>query len=125
MFAAGSLACNLTMLLCVRQELWGVLEQLQSMRSEGECSVRLVVNSRMDLGGAVGGAAEIHIGALPAADAQKLLLLHGDPEAQWELGQAAQLAEICGGNPLALTLVGQAIAAGRCSPKVRSHLPCT
>jgi hypothetical protein len=77
-----------------------------------------VVNSRMDLGGGLGGADQIHLGAMPAADAQLLLLLHGGKEAQWEEGQAAQLVEMCGGNALALTLVGGVIVARRCTPQV-------
>jgi hypothetical protein len=102
----------------VRQELWDVLDVLLALSVAGARSVRLVVNSRMDLGGGLAGADQIHLGALPAADAQQLLLLHGGKEAQWETGQAAQLAEMCGGNPLALTLVGGVIAARRCTPKV-------
>jgi hypothetical protein len=115
-----SLAFDLTMLLCMFQELWRVLVALHNMSSKGERSVRLVVNSRMDLGGGLGGAPQIHLGALPAADAQQLLLLHAGQEVRWEEGQAAKLAEMCGGNPLALTLVGGLIAARRCTPKVRS-----
>jgi hypothetical protein len=110
------------MIVLIRQELWGVLGALHSMSSEGERSVRLVVNSRMDLGGALGGAPQIHLGALPAADAQELLLLHAGQEARWGEGQAAQLAEMCGGNPLALTLVGGIIATRRCTPKVRCRV---
>jgi hypothetical protein len=108
--------------VAMRQELWGVLEELQKMACKGERIMRLVVNSRMDLGGGLGGGDQIHLGALPAADAQQLLLLHGGKEAQWEKGQAAQLAGLCGGNPLALTLVGGLIAARRCTPKVRYQL---
>jgi hypothetical protein len=100
------------------QELWDVMEELLSMSMHRERSVRLVVNSRMELGGGLGGADHIHLGALPAADAQELLQLHAGKEAQWGVGQAAQLAEMCGGNPLALTLVGGLIAAQRCTPKV-------
>jgi hypothetical protein len=98
------------------------MEELLSMMSvEGERCVRLVVNSRMELGGGLGGADQIHLDALPAADAQELLQLHAGKEAQWKPGQAAQLAEMCGGNPLALTLVGGLIAARRCTPKVCRH----
>jgi hypothetical protein len=98
-----------------------VLEALQRMSAGGERSVRLVVNSRMDLGGDLGGADQLHLGALPAADAQELLLLHAGKEAQWTTGHAAQLAQMCGSNPVALTLVGGAIAARRCTPKVGCH----
>jgi hypothetical protein len=100
------------------QELCDVLDILLTLSVEGERSVRLVVNSRMDLGGGLRGADQIHLGAMPAADAQQLLLLHGGKEAQWEEGQAAKLADMCGGNALALTLVGGIIAARRCTPKV-------
>jgi hypothetical protein len=95
-----------------------MLEDLQAMSLEGNRCVRLVVNSRMDLGGGLGGAPQIHLGALPAADAQQLLLLHAGRELRWEEGQAMQLAEMCGGNALALTLVGGVLAARRCAPKV-------
>jgi hypothetical protein len=100
-----------------------VLGVLHSMSSEGERKVRLVVNSRMDLGGGLGGAPHIHLEALPTADAQELLLLHAGQEAQWGEGQAVQLAEMCGGNPLALTLVGGLIAARRCTPEVHCRVP--
>jgi hypothetical protein len=95
-----------------------VMEELLSMSMHREHSVRLVVNSRMELGGGLGGAPQIHLGAQPAANAQELLQLHAGKEAQWGMGQAAQLAEMCGGTPLALTLVGGLIAARRCTPKV-------
>jgi hypothetical protein len=91
------------------------------MSLEGEPCVRLVVNSRMDLGGGLGGAAQIHLGAMPPADAQQLLLLHAGQELCWKEGQAAQLAEMCGGNALALSLVGGVLAARRCTPKVCSE----
>jgi hypothetical protein len=55
---------------------------------------------------------------MPAADAQQLLLLHAGQEVHWEEGQAAQLAEMCGGNALALSLVGGFLAARRCTPQV-------
>jgi hypothetical protein len=105
------------------QELWDVLEALLAMNLGGERRVRLVVNSRMDLGGGLGGADQIHLAALPADDAQQLLRMHGGPEVNWEDGQAAQLVEMCGCNALAVTLVGGLLAARRCTPKVRSHYP--
>jgi hypothetical protein len=105
-------------LTALHQELWEVLEELQAISLEGERSVRLVVNSRMDLGGGLGGAPQIHLGAMPTADAQQLLLLHAGQEVEWEEGQAAQLAEMCGGNALALSLVGGLLAARRCTSKV-------
>jgi hypothetical protein len=101
------------------QELWDVLETLLAMNLGGERRVRLVVNSRMGLGGGLGGADQVHLAALAAADAQELLLMHAGQEARWEGGQAAQLVAICGGNALALTLVGGLLAACRCTPKVR------
>jgi hypothetical protein len=102
----------------LHQELWEVLEELQAMSVEGERCVRLVVNSRMDMGGGLGGAAQVHLGAMPAEDARRLLLLHAGHEVRWEGGQAAQLVEMCGGNALALSLVGGILAARRCTPKV-------
>jgi hypothetical protein len=71
------------------------------------------------LGGGLGGADQIHLAALPTADAQELLRTHGGPELDWEDGQAAQLAEMCGRNALAITLVGGLLAARRCTPKAR------
>jgi hypothetical protein len=102
----------------LHQELWEVLEELHAMTLEEERSVRLVVNSRMDLGGGLGGAPQVHLGGMPAADAQQLLLLHAGQEVRWEEGQAAQLAEMCSGNALALSLVGGILAARRCTAKV-------
>jgi hypothetical protein len=94
---------------------------LLEMNMRGKRSVRLVVSSRMDLGGGLGGADQIHLEPLPAADAQQLLLMHGGQEVEWEDGHAAQLVEMCGGNALALTLVGGLLAARRCTPKVRGE----
>jgi hypothetical protein len=85
--------------------------------------VRLVVNSHMDLGGGLEGAAQIHLGAMTDADAQQLLL-HAGEEVRWEEGQAAQLVEMCCGNALALSLVGEVLAARRCIPKVRCTNGC-
>jgi hypothetical protein len=93
------------------------------MSGAGERRVRLVVNSRMALGRGLGGAPQIRLGALPAEDAQQLLLMHSGKEVQWGEGQAAHLAEVCGGNPLALTLVGGLLASERCSPQVRCCRP--
>jgi hypothetical protein len=95
-----------------------VLEALLSMNAGGMRRVRLVVNTRMALGGGLWGADQIYLAALPAADARQLLLMHTGQEVEWEDGQAAQLADICGGNALALTLVGGLLAARRCTPKV-------
>jgi hypothetical protein len=103
---------------CLFQELWHVLEALLAMNQGGTRKVRLVVNTRMSLGAGLGGADQIHLAALPAADAQELLLMHGGQEVEWEDGQAMQLVEICGGNALAVTLVGGLLAARRCTPKV-------
>jgi hypothetical protein len=96
-----------------------VLTALLHMNLGGERSVRLVVNSRMDLGGGLEGADQIHLEALPASDARQLLMVHAGQEVRWEGGQAAQLVEICRGNALALTLVGGLLAARRCTPEVR------
>jgi hypothetical protein len=110
---------HLIPLFAILQALWDVMEELLSMTSvEGKRSVRLVVNSRIGLGGGLAGADQVHLGGLPDVDAQKLLQLHAGKDAQWKLGCAAQLAEMCGGNPLALTLVGGLIAARRCTPEV-------
>jgi hypothetical protein len=100
------------------QELWDLLGALLHMNMGGQRSVRLVVNSRMDLGGGLEGASQIHLEALPAADGRQLLMVHGGQEVRWEDGQAEQLVEMCRGNALALTLVGGLLAARRCTPKV-------
>jgi hypothetical protein len=100
-----------------------VLEALLSMNRGGVRRVRLVVNSRMELGGGLWGADQILLAALPAADAQELLRMHGGREVRWEEGQALQLVEMCGCNALALTLVGGLLAARRCTPEVRCY-PC-
>jgi hypothetical protein len=105
----------------MHQDMWGVLEELLAMNLGGQHSVRLVVCSRIGLGGGLGGADQILLAALPAADAQQLLLQHSGKEVEWGQGQAAQLVEICGGNALALTLVGGLLAAHRCTPKVRLY----
>jgi hypothetical protein len=107
----------------LHQELWEVLVALLAMNHGGTRKVRLVVNSRMSLGGGLEGADQIYLAALPAADAQELLLMHAGQEVRWEGGQAAQLAEMCGGNALALTLVGGLLAARRCTPKVLFLMP--
>jgi thiamine monophosphate synthase len=103
----------------LHQALWEVLGGLQAMSLEGERSVRLVVTSRMDLAGRLGGAPQVHLGSMPAADAQQLLLLRAGKDVRWKEGHAAQLAEMCGGNALAFTLVGGVFATSRCTPKVR------
>jgi hypothetical protein len=99
-----------------------VLEELHKMSLEGECCVRLVVNSRMELGGGLDGADQIHLGALHPEDAQELLQLHGGKEVQWK-EYHVDLVQICEGNPLALTLVGGLIAARRCTPEVPHQVP--
>jgi hypothetical protein len=109
----------LTGLVALHQELWDVLEALLTMNQGGVRRARLVVNSRMSLGGGLGGADQIYLAALPAADAQELLLMHGGKEAEWGDGETAQLVEICGCNALALTLVGGLVSARRCTPAVR------
>jgi hypothetical protein len=101
------------------QELRAVLLELLAMSQAGERRVRLVVNLRMALGQGLGGAPQILLGGLPAADAQQLLLMHSGKGVQLE--QAEELAEGCGGNPLALTLVGGLLASQRCTPQVRCH----
>jgi hypothetical protein len=103
------------------QELWDVMEALLSMNAGGVRRVRLVVNTRMALGGGLGGADQIHMAALSPADSQELLLVHAGQEVAWKDGQAMQLVEICGGNALALTLVGGLLSARRCTPKVLSR----
>jgi hypothetical protein len=104
--------------VALHQELWYVLETLLKMNMGGVRRVRLVVNSRMALGGGLGGADQVYLSALHAAAAQELLQMHAGQEVVWEEGQAMQLAQICVGNALALTLVGGLLAARRCSPKV-------
>ena len=95
-----------------------MLGALLGMNHGGTRRVRLVVNSRMELGGGLGGADQILLAALPAADAQELLLMHGGQEVEWEDGQAGQLVEMCGCNALAVALVGGLLAARRCTPEV-------
>jgi hypothetical protein len=98
-----------------------MLEVMLGMNQGAERSVRLMVNSRMDLGGGLAGADHIHLGPLPPADAQKLLMTHGGQDVVWEDGEALQLVEMCGCNALALTLVGGLLAARRCTPKACPH----
>jgi hypothetical protein len=99
------------------------MEALLGMNTGGVRRVRLVVNTRMSLGGGLGCADQIHLAALLPADAQELLLMHTGQDVRWEDGQAMQLVEICGGNALAVTLVGGLLTAGRCTPKVRGLSP--
>jgi hypothetical protein len=113
------LALHQTPFAC-RQELWGVWKALLKMNVRGQRSVRLVVNTRVDLGGGLAGADQIHLGPLPVADAEQLLRLHCGKGVQWEEGQAAELAEnVCRCHPYALTIIGGFLAARRCTPQVR------
>jgi hypothetical protein len=105
----------------MHQELWDVLHGLLAMIRRGQHSVRLMVNSRIDLGGRLHGAPHIRLGALPDADAEQLLLLRAGEHVQWEEGQALQLVEMCGNNALALTVVGGLLAARSTNPEVSGN----
>jgi hypothetical protein len=97
---------------------------LLRMNRGGERSVRMVVSSRVDLGGGLEGADQIHLAPLSVADAEQLLLMHSGQGVQWREGEAAHLAEgVCGRHPYALTLVGGLLAARRLmSPQVATQV---
>ena len=75
------------------------------------------MTSRCHIGGGLQGAVQLHLAKLTQHDAAALLRFEaGEQEVAAE--QAAKLAEVCGCNALALTIIGGFIACQRITVQV-------
>ena len=88
-----------------------LLEELQRW------GVRLLTTSRCELGGGLNGALQLHLDSLTQRDAVALLQFEAGEQAV-TAAQAMILADICGCNALALTIVGGFIACQRVTAEV-------
>jgi hypothetical protein len=108
----------------VWQDMVSLLTDLQRVRSGSRKNVLLIVNSRMALGAGLDGAAPMALESLKPEAAEKLLLQLSGPSTEWRDGEATRLvAEVCGCNALAVTVLAGFLAHKRCTPQVRRLIP--
>jgi hypothetical protein len=108
--------------------VWQISEFNSALVELWRMGVLLMVTSRRAVNARLQGHLKLELRSLEEQDAMQLLRSYATVAITEE--QAQELAAICGGNPLAITIIAAFLSDGVVTPEVRStvisadHAPC-
>ena len=78
----------------------------------------VLVTSRKPLGTSLNRAVQLRLGPLSAEASAELLITLSGTGVDWCAAEAEKLVDVCGGNPLAISILAGSLRGQLCTPKV-------